>query len=951
MRFLEKTAQYISTHLFEDIGDALVLVPNKRTALFLEKELASAIAQPSLLPKIQTIEDFISTYSTFAEIDVLELNIQLYKIFHKHLEIYESFDKFYYWGEMLIRDFNDIDKNLIHAKDLFKLMQNEKEIDRQFQYLLPEQIEVIKRFWNSFNPPDYKGNQKNFVDTWNVLHPIYEEITQMLRKEGKAYPGMMFKEVAEHIVSTRITIPFKKVVFTGFHILSKSEELIFDFYRKNKTGIYFWDVDQYYTGSNSSFTKQHEAGKFLKQYLVRYPNAVDNADLIKTSPKIHIVSCSKNNGQIFTMKKIMTDNEIPYDRNTAVIMPDESILVPVLQALTGNGGPVNVTLGYNLKNSTINGLFDSWLDINKYRKKDKIFYKPIIKFINNAYIKSILADETNQFENYITNNNLIYIYEDDLKDFPNIKRLINIDLTSTSVTLTQIKNLVENIYYHYFDLENKNGNQFFETEVLYQSLKSIIKLETAILENQLNVTLETLKKLLSKYLHSVSVNFSGEPVSGLQIMGLLESRNLDFKNVFILNANEGILPATISNGSFIPYHLRQGVGLPTYSNNDSMFAYYVYRLLHKAENVYFFYNNVSDELSRAEPSRYIVQLELESGLECIHYQQNIHFTTPQYSPIIIEKSPPVQRVLERYYHPEMTGILTPSALNVYMDCKLKFYFKYIANLYEQDTLADEIDPATFGNLLHNTMQNIYSIYQTTKEKKVLTQDDVPDLYGYVDGAIEKAMHTEFSPANASRSIEWVGDNYIIQQILKQYAHNILKLDIRQLPRQIPVMEEKYSFVYHHQWPIRLGGRIDRIDVTDDEVHVIDYKTGQTSNKNVFSHIDDLFIPNSIKRKDYIFQIFLYSFLLQSNVYPSKKVIPELMFIRESYQAEFESAVYYKPAKEKVRVHSLDDFYADFKERLDQLISEFMDPSIPYIQTDEMATCKNCPYSNICGKDV
>lgn len=950
MRFLERTALNMKLNHGNDLKDMLILVPNKRTGLFLEKELIAIFPQPFMLPKIQPIEEFINEYSKYAEIDLLELNLKLYRIFNRKLPIYETFDQFYFWGEMLIRDFNDLDKNLVNAKEIFQLMKDEKEIDKQFQYLQPEQIDVIKRFWSSFNPPDYRGNQQTFIDTWNILYPVYDQLGNELRAEQKAYPGMMFKEVAEGVSATKIQIPFSTICTVGFHILSKSEELVFDHLKKNKQGKFFWDVDEYYlsTGNNR---RQHEAGKFLKHYVNRYPNSIEPSNFIESSPEIHFVSCTKNNGQIFSMKNIFENNQIAYDKKTAIVMPDESMLIPVLQAMTRENEPINVTLGYNLKNAGITGIIDSWLDVFKYKKGQKYFYKPIIKLLNNAYIKTIIPEETDRFENYVVQNNLIYIFDDDLTDFPEISNLVRMDSSNTQGALKNIRKLVERIYYHFFDIESKNGTQIFETEVLFQALKAINKLEDAVSQNELSIQPETLKKLLNKYLQSVSVNFSGEPVTGLQIMGLLESRNLDFENVFILNANEGILPASITTGSYIPYHLRLGFGLPTYSNNDSMYAYYIYRLLHQAKNVYFLYNNVSDELSRAEPSRYMVQLELESGLKCNHIQQKIHFTTPQYAPIVVEKTSEIFKELERYYHPEQNSVLTPSALNVYLDCRLKFYFRYIVNLHEPDTLADEIDPATFGNLLHNTMQNIYSLFIERESKDILTTEDMDSLYALLDEAIGHAMKTEFSPANHSRPLELVGDNFIIQQILRQYALNILKLDGQQLPRKVPLMEEKYSFIYKHKENIRLGGRIDRIDELAEVVRVIDYKTGKTENKNEFKDILQLFSRDNKNRKEYIFQIFLYSFLLQQYVYPNKDVIPELLFVRESYQQDFESAVYYKPEKIKQRVHSMIPFMESFKIELDKLLDDFLDPHIPYSQTDNHKKCENCPYAGICGRNI
>ncbi len=948
-RFLEKTAQYIHRHLYPGTEHLLVLVPNKRTGLFLEKEMAKIIPQPFILPKIETIEEFIAGHSASVEADPLELNLMLYRIFKSHLTIYESFDQFYYWGEMLLRDYTDIDKNLVKAKALFQLMEDEKEIEKQFQYLLPEQIEVIQKFWSSFSPPDYTGNQQDFVDTWRVLNKVYDELQQQLKDQGKAYSGMMFREVSEKITSAALELPFEKILFVGFHILTRSEEKMFDFYHKNKRGVFFWDVDEYYLDSSKSKIKKHEAGAFLRKYLKRYGNAVETSHFTQAPPQLHFIACPKNNGQVLSIKKILEENKIPYDQKTAVILSDESMLIPSLQTISVPNEPINITLGYKLKNSTVSALIDHWLEIFKYKTKDKFYYKPIIKFLNNAYIKTLYPQETEDFQTAILENNLIYIYPEDLKEFPFLQEFLLIDHQSSEAIVHRIKDLIEKVYYRYFDQENKQGPQIFETEILYQALQAFIKLEEILHETRLEIQPETLKKLLYKYLNSVSVNFSGEPVVGLQVMGLLESRNLDFENVFILNANEGVLPPAITSGSFIPYHLRYGFDLPTYSNNDSMFAYYIYRLLHQSKNVYFLYNNVADEQTKAEASRFIVQLKLESGLPYTEYQQKIEFTTPSVWPINIPKTERVQKQLATYFSEGETNYLTPSALNVYMDCSLKFYFKYIANIQELDHVSDEIDPATFGNLLHNTMQNVYILFSRYTQKTIIEKEDLTTLYSLVDEAIREAMMKEFSNPKKPRPVELVGDYYIISHILHQYAENILRMDEQTAPKPIPVLEEKYVFNYPHRHPVRIGGRIDRIDVQEGLVSVLDYKTGKIDKKNEFNHVRELFDRSNKKRKDYVFQIFLYTYLLGQNEYVGKTVVPKLLFIRESHQKDFHAAVMHKNGKMLEKVNSIQDFSAEFKQELNELLDEFFDPEIPYQQTDNQDKCQYCPYVDICNR--
>lgn len=945
--FLAHTAEYLGSQFHPGLENILVLVPNKRTGLFLEKELVKVVPAPFMMPRIVTIEEFIRQYSSLAEGDPLELNITLYKIFSKYSGIYESFDQFYYWGDMLLRDYNDIDKNMVNATELFQLIGDIKEIDQQFQYLLPEQIEVIKKFWSSFNPPDISADQHNFIETWKILNPVYNDFKEALIREGKGYSGMMFKEVSEKITSLELELHYKNIGFVGFHILSQSEEKIFNFFQKNKKGVFFWDVDEYYLDFESSKIKNHEAGSFLRKYIKKYKNAIRPTRFTSHRPQLHFIAAPKNNGQAMITRTLLDQNGIAYNEKTAIVLPDETMLVPVLQSVSKENEPINITLGYSLKNSTVTGLIDHWLDIFKFKTGNKFYYKPVIKFLNHVYIKTLYSSESARFENEILTNNLIYIHPEDMVEHPFLQQFLYMDVGSSAHIIQHVKTLLEKLYYHYFDHAESDTTAIFETELLYKGLLAITQMEEIFKDNNIEIHPDTLKKLLHKYISAASVNFSGEPVLGLQVMGLLESRNLDFENVFILNANEGILPATISNGSFIPYNLRWGFGLPTYNNNDSMYAYYIYRLLQRSKNVYFIYNNVADESIKAEPSRYIIQLQLESGLPFTEYQQKIEFTTPQTQPVIIQKDEKVMEQLSTYYAEGSDNYLTPSALNTYLDCTFKFYLKYIAGIKETEKITEEIDAGTFGNLLHNTMQYVYQLFKEKTQKSIIEKEDLGLLLSFVDDAIKKAMMQEFSPPKRQRPIDLEGDYYFIFHILQKYANNILRFDEPTLPKPVPVIEEKYVFIYPHHQNVRIGGRIDRIDEWDDLIKVVDYKTGKADHKNEFSSMAELFDGTSKNRKDYIFQIFLYSYLLQKHLYPHKKVVPELLFIRETWQKDFEAGVFDKSAS---KVNSIELYALEFKQKMDELLNEFFDSSIPYAQTKIEEKCRYCPYASICNRE-
>lgn len=955
MTFLQQTAAYISNHLSGAYDSVLVITPNKRTGIFLKGELEKQLDKPGILPKVITIEDFIEQNSQFAFGEELELNLILYEIFQKHLPIYESFDEFYYWGEMLIRDFNDIDKNLVTAEDLFQLMLDEKEIDKQFQYLLPEQIDIIKKFWRSFSSPDHDRNQQSFIDTWSSLLPIYKEFKDKLASKKMAYKGMAFREVSEQISNLKIEIPFDRILFVGFHILSLSEENIFRFFHKNKTGMFFWDTDKYYLNMPKSQIKNHEAGAFLRKYVKWFPNSIEPSDMKATPPEIHFISCPKTTSQTLAVNKILKERKIEYNERTAVILPQEDVLVPMLQSIASPDQPINITLGYSLKNSTIYALVEYWLGIFKYKSGNKYYYKPFLRLLNNAYVKSLYPDETSEFEAFMVDNNLIYVTDQEVQQFPFLKTFVGIDHNNSSVFIKSVTELIERIYYFYFDQKDQTALKKFEIEVLYQTLQAFYKLNSILDDGKVKVEMDTLKKLIFKYLNKLSVNFAGEPVQGLQVMGLLESRNLDFENVFILNANEGVLPAGISSGSYIPYHLRAGFHLPTYQNNDCMYAYYVYRLLHRAKNVYFLHNNVVDERSKAEPSRYIVQLQLESGMPFKSYHQQIEFKTPETKKIIIPKTDEIIEVLSGYYTKESSKRLSPSSLNTYLDCRLKFYFRYIKNLKEPDTIKDEIDPAIFGNLLHNSLQNLYTYYQEKTGKSIIEETDITILRSLTSEAIKTAINLEFSHPEKIREISLVGDYLVIFNIIEEYVNNIIDIDVKKLPLKVPQMEEDYNFNFDISSEgavknVKIGGRVDRLEEDEDQVLVVDYKSGKAETKNSFSSVYDLFDRESTRRKENLFQIFLYSYLLGKDVFKGKKVVPQLLFIRDSYQHNFDSSILHKPSRGVVKkVESVGEYADDFATELTRVLEELFDSTTPFNQTDQDHKCQFCAYKEICNR--
>ncbi|PLX15893.1 MAG: hypothetical protein C0597_08335 [Marinilabiliales bacterium] len=616
--FLKHIAQDLYSRYNDKISDLCIVFPNRRASLYFKKYLSELTEKPMWSPTTITINELMEEISGLSVADNIKLLFELYTIYKIIKKSEESFDDFYYWGEMMLNDFDDIDKYLVNPEDLFKNLKSLKSIQDQFTYLSDEQIEAIKQFWQSFDPEKHSSHQDDFISIWNVLLNIYQSFNKRLNELGIAYEGMIYRDVTNKLKGNDIIgLTHQKYVFAGFNALNNCEKKLFNYLQNNKMADFYWDYDESYINN-----PYHEAGFFLRENISEFkaPVSFSSQNVFNSllqEKNIEIISVPSDIGQTKVITKILqesTVNHIDSPNKTAIVLADEDLLVPILHSVPDSIDNVNITMGYPVNNTPIYSLLEHLIDLQKNAKATKtetrFYYKNVLAVLSHQYVNSQFQEEANQLIQFIKTNNKIVI--------SNIELASCVFFQSLFIKVDSYQDLSEyllNILHHIYNSLKKTGNEdtihnpSLEKEYIYHIYLSINRLKEVLEEQNIPIKMETYIRLVRKIIRNLRVPFTGEPLSGLQIMGILETRLLDFENLFICSMSEGVLPKTEASLSFVPYSLRKGFGLPTIEHQDAIYAYYFYRLIQRAKNVTLMYNSSSDGMKTGEMSRFLYQLK------------------------------------------------------------------------------------------------------------------------------------------------------------------------------------------------------------------------------------------------------------------------------------------------------------------------------------------------------
>lgn len=952
--FLQLVAHDLYSKIGNDLSRTVLVFPNKRANLFFNGYLAGESDQPIWAPAAMSISDLFQKLSVQKTGDPIRLVCELYKVFKEETQSQETLDDFYFWGELLISDFDDVDKNMVDADKLFSNLQGLKNLMDNYDFLDKEQEEAIRQFFQNFSIERRTELKEKFISLWDKLGSIYHRYQENLTELGIAYEGMLYRNVIEQLDTERLK--YDKYIFVGFNVLNKVEHQFFKLLQDADKAMFYWDYDLFYTQQ----IKKHEAGEFLKRNLQDFPNELPDSyfDSFKTPKNIRYISASTENAQArFLPEWIRTtfSNSECEEKENAVVLCNEALLLPVLHSIPQEVKNVNITMGFPLAQTPVYSFINAAMELqtNGYRSDTGRFtYEAVSAILKHPYTQQ-LSTHADSLEDELTKTNRFYPLPSELKQDDFLSNLFTPrsgikDLCDYLVGL--IKDI--SILYRKEGEYNDIFNQLYR-ESLFQSHLKINRLYSLIESGELNVRTDTLKRLISKVLTASNIPFHGEPAIGMQVMGVLETRNLDFRNLVMLSLNEGQLPKSGGESSFIPYNLRKAFGMTTIEHKNAVYAYYFYRLIQRAENITLLYNTSSDGLNRGEESRFMLQLLVEGPHEITREYLEAGQSPQSNQEIQIEKTPEVLRRIYRAYDSSnpKSVILSPSALNAYLDCRLRFYYRYVAGLKTPDEVSAEIDSALFGTIFHLSAQLVYT--ELTANGNMIQKEDLErllrdevKLQSYVDRAFKKEL---FKVAPEEKP-EYNGVQLINSKVILSYLKQLLRNDLQYTPFEMVAMEKKVSeemTIQTGQGPftLRLGGTIDRMDAKKGTLRIVDYKTG--GSPKTPANIEQLFTPSET-RPNYIFQTFLYAAIMSRK--QSLMVAPALLYIHraasESYSPVIEMG---EPRKPKIPVNNFAFFEDEFRERLQALLEEVFDEKEAFTQTKDIKKCSYCDFKAICKR--
>ncbi|MCK0130200.1 PD-(D/E)XK nuclease family protein [Flavobacteriaceae bacterium F08102] len=894
--FLQQVLQDLKTNKvsFENLT---IVLPSKRAGVFLKNYLKQSTANVQMLPIIISLEDYIAELSQLELIDNTALLFEFYTVYKKNATYrIDSFDQFTKWAHILLQDFNEINRHLVDANALFSYMSDVKRI---------EQLLQDQPLTNLIH------NQLKFYEQMPYL---FEGLNQRLISRKLAYQGLQYK-VAVANIDQFINDTTRQFVFAGFNALNKAEEHIFEKLNAAKKAFFYWDIDQFFLDNN------HNAALFIKKYLHKFKQGTQPSWIssnFNKPKKIHITGVPKKIGQVKQVATILAKLEGKEKdfQQTALVLADENLLNPTLNALPKEVDRVNITMGYGISNLPLASFYHVIFNMHLHAKEDQFYFKSVIEVLQYANQFNLIDFNTfSKAIETIKNDNLIYLTASQFKALHPALKPIAFVLNSwknncqTSLNcLLKITSMIQ--------LQKTNIIQKEAHHGLISILQTLLNL------NETYGYLDSIKVLFHYYqqlLSAEKLSFQGEPLSGLQIMGMLETRALDFKTLIITSVNENILPAGKSNNSFIAFDIKQKFKMPTDIEKNAIFSYHFFRLLQRAEHIHLLYNTEPDDFGSGEQSRFLTQL--------IFYKKNQltkQLISPKVypNPIQLKTFKKDEFSLNKLREKAAKGF-SPSALTTYLRNPLDFYKRYVLNIYEDDKVEEFIAANTLGTIIHNSLEQLYKPYID----KVLTKRNLRDIIE----KSESVIHHYFKKEHKYGSLT-TGKNLLIYHVAKQFVQNFLRLEHKQIQqgRQLKILalEQKIQMsltVEGLDFPINLMGEIDRVDLYDGTLRIIDYKTGVVEQGDLVLKDWDTLIADDKKSK--VFQLLTYALMyrtvhglnldetpLTSGILSFKRLKNGLMKVNKANTSEGD--------------------LANFEAQLSDLLLKIFNPALPFEEKEQ-----------------
>jgi CRISPR/Cas system-associated exonuclease Cas4 (RecB family) len=961
-RFLEKTADYLYKTYGDKISDLCIVMPNRRAGLFLQKYLGNSIGKTIWSPAIFSIEDFLINLSGLRICDPIQVMFELYEI-HKDLEgkNAQPFDEFTSWAQQLLGDFNEIDSYLVDAKDLFSFLNEAKALS----------------VWNLDNKP-LTDFEKQYLRFFNSLYTYHKQLGVRLLSSNLAYPGLLFRKTAEQIGAFREKITWEKIIFAGFNAITKAEEVIIDSLVSHGKTEMLWDADAYYMED-----EKQEAGFFLRMWKKKWKNQPFNwieKDFAASSAKIRIIGVPYHVGQAKLCGELLSDHLLKDHRaeDTAVVMMDEQVLLPVLNSLPPVVKELNITMGLPLRQTPVYDLFDTIFRMHENTSrfersgtpgKEKFYYRDILKVLQHPYAArmagTLLKGNAFILEDLIANiraGSRVFLEKEELiqsgtgifSGSLSFLEPVFVSWQDPAKIIESLRRIIAHLRDGFLsgEEEKESRSTQIEVEFLYAFSRIIFRLSTLIEKYDAIKNLKVFHSLFNQLGGITSLPFYGEPLRGLQMMGMLETRTLDFDNLILLSVNEDLIPSGKTTQSFIPFDIRRHFRLPTYQHKNAIYAYHFYRLIQRAKQVYLLYNTESDELGGGEKSRFVKQIlhELRTYNPNISIEEEILVTSPlKTTSFPALQVPKTGDVLEKLMKKAETGF-SPTSLNNYIQCSLKFYLQDLLGLREDKEVEETIDSQVLGLAIHETLEKLYRPYQDL----VLTEEDIDKMLPLYQATLDHAFKKKFKGSDVA-----YGKNLLLVRVASILVKKFLEKE-----KELVVNLRKEGtapIVSYLEKPlagrieigfgdkildVKLKGFVDRIDKIGEEWRIIDYKSGSVSPSALkFEDWNELKEDSDLAK---ILQLYTYAYLFRHG--RSEKVInirAGIISLKKLNEGFMQVPSLSSAEKNESLIGEED--LAAFEKILKEILAEVYDLSIPFMQTEDVKRCENCDFVNLCDR--
>ncbi len=1007
--FLKEVARDMYSRFQNDMTNVVMVFPNKRASLFLNQELTRISDKPVWAPQYQTISELFLRLSPYTQIDPITCVCKLYDCYCKALNSNETIDEFYGWGEVIMDDLDDIDNQMVDVKQLFKYMEDWNQLSATSDFLSEDQITALKTYFRNFSTDEKEKAKERFIKLWRAMPEIYSSLRETLKKDSLLYKGALYRDVVENHLDSLNT--GKTYVFVGFNVLTKVEHKLIDEVNSRATALFYWDYDDRLTADSEGLSHLiYDSGKFIREYLKTMPNAYKpTIDNTQYNIDIQYIKTDSVNAQSRYVPQWITRYEDKADlTKTAVILADESMLPQVLEVLTDD--KINITMGYKLSDtpvlSYIVALSDLQLKgvrsskdtqyatspqplqddapVNRYfyySFYNKVLHHPFTVKDDTLWNKEIAGDDGKSMLDYLDSNVLASFENFNCKSFE----------SEANADADSVIDRYANPAAESGDGNDSATNPYFAlyAEALYRTHLAIEKLRSMKLDFGRKLTC----RLLEQVLRTQSVPFHGEPLEGLQVMGVLETRSLDFDNILLLSANDGVLPKRVRNNSLVPYCLRQPFGLTTEQEQVNIYAYIFFRLLQRANHITLMFPTSGSDMGQCEMSRFMRQLlaETDFDIKTLHLDFSTENSFAESQIQKIEKTPEILKAVlhsangKVYEKQSADGkadtkqkvirLLSLSSINNYLNCPLQFYFRNVAGMRVKDEISSAIQPNQFGTVFHSAAQYFYTKITDGAPDCRITRELLEQhvKQGLIDLSVDEAFRKEIFECEDSEVGDYVGELVIARKVIAEYLQRLVEIDKILSPFRILQME-KYHYsimkvnLQGEEYNLFIGGIIDRLDFienykgTGPAIRVVDYKTGgKQSDDAKIASIDDLYDAEKDKMPKYVLQTFLYSQAIKEELEGKTVQYPEIGWANDAQIHIMPSIIFIKQCNDAenydARITFGRDMLTDFRDCADEFrekLSDFLNDELfdldkPFEGTSNDKHCKYCDYRLLCGK--